>query len=210
MQMVGSAGDVAQRSGLIARLFEESEGPAGVVDGDSLIVYANRAWEAFFGERRSLPECVVSVDGHDPEGLRAAARTSGFSVGSCVTGPRPGQAFEIVCVADFVAGLDLVLIAPLATALRHLSTSGADAERTARGGASGEPAYPTTRRLLTAREVEIVNLLAKGLSGARVASHLDIAESTVQAHVRNAMKKTGAANRTALVAFAMAEGLVRA
>jgi DNA-binding NarL/FixJ family response regulator len=64
--------------------------------------------------------------------------------------------------------------------------------------------------LLTAREVEIVNLLAKGLSGARVAAHLAIAESTVQAHVRNAMKKTGAANRTALVAYAMAEGLVRA
>ncbi|MCX6387117.1 MAG: helix-turn-helix transcriptional regulator, partial [Solirubrobacterales bacterium] len=64
-------------------------------------------------------------------------------------------------------------------------------------------------RLLTGRELQIVGLLAKGFSGPGIAEHLSIAESTVQAHVQNAMRKTGSATRTGLVAMAMSDGVIK-
>lgn len=62
---------------------------------------------------------------------------------------------------------------------------------------------------LTDRELQVVALLAKGLTSTRTAEHLAISESTVQAHIRNAMRKARCRNRTSLVALAVANGLVK-
>jgi len=61
---------------------------------------------------------------------------------------------------------------------------------------------------LSAREREIVELVALGDSGPEIAQKLHIAHDTVRTHVRNAMVRLGARSRAQLVAKAMAAGLI--
>jgi DNA-binding CsgD family transcriptional regulator len=59
---------------------------------------------------------------------------------------------------------------------------------------------------LSAREAEVVGLLALGLSGPEIAAELSVSHNTVRAHVCNAMKKVGARTRAQLVAISLANG----
>jgi PAS domain S-box-containing protein len=59
---------------------------------------------------------------------------------------------------------------------------------------------------LTARELEIVELVARGESGPEIATELHISYATVRTHVRNAQEKLGAQSRAQLVAIALGEG----
>ena len=61
-------------------------------------------------------------------------------------------------------------------------------------------------KTLTAREREIVRLVALGQTGPEIADELHIAHDTVRSHVRNAQDKLGARSRAQLVAVALAEG----
>ena len=63
-----------------------------------------------------------------------------------------------------------------------------------------------TTRSLSAREREIVRLVALGASGPEIADELGISHDTVRTHVRNAMTKLGARSRAHLVAKALGEG----
>ncbi len=56
---------------------------------------------------------------------------------------------------------------------------------------------------LTARELEVVRLIAMGLETSELAGRLYISEHTVRAHVRNAMGKLGARTRAHLVALVL-------
>jgi PAS domain S-box-containing protein len=60
---------------------------------------------------------------------------------------------------------------------------------------------------LSAREREVVRLVAMGNTGPEIADELRIAHDTVRTHVRNAMEKAGARSRAHLVAKALGEGL---
>lgn len=60
---------------------------------------------------------------------------------------------------------------------------------------------------LSRRELEVVRLVALGLSGPEVAQELQLAHNTVRTHVRNAMAKVGARSRAQLVARTMGEGV---
>ena len=59
---------------------------------------------------------------------------------------------------------------------------------------------------LSARELEIVRLIAHGESGPEIAAELHISHDTVRTHVRNAMRKVGARSRAHLVAKVLGEG----
>lgn len=61
---------------------------------------------------------------------------------------------------------------------------------------------------LTAREVEVVALLARGMLTKQVASSLGIARKTADRHVQNAYQKMGVSSRAAATLFAMEHGLV--
>jgi DNA-binding CsgD family transcriptional regulator len=61
---------------------------------------------------------------------------------------------------------------------------------------------------LTAREGEVLRLVATGLSNADIAAHLVISLETVKTHVRNILTKLGAANRTQAVIAAYESGLM--
>jgi HD-GYP domain-containing protein (c-di-GMP phosphodiesterase class II) len=66
------------------------------------------------------------------------------------------------------------------------------------------PQAPT--RVLTAREREIVHLLASGLSGVEVGERLFLSSETVRTHIRNAMRRLDVKTRTHLVARAITSG----
>jgi len=61
---------------------------------------------------------------------------------------------------------------------------------------------------LTAREIEVLRLLAGGLGNKEIASRLDISEHTVKFHVASIMGKLGAASRTEAVTLGLRHGLI--
>mgnify|MGYP000107772073 CR=1 FL=1 len=58
---------------------------------------------------------------------------------------------------------------------------------------------------LTAREREVLALLASGATNAQLADRLTVAESTVKSHVKHVLHKLGAANRAAAIACYLRE-----
>lgn len=65
-----------------------------------------------------------------------------------------------------------------------------------------------TRESLTARESEVMDLLAKGYGNKQIASRLGITAGTVKAHVQAIMGKLNAGSRTQAVSVAIQRGLV--
>lgn len=71
-------------------------------------------------------------------------------------------------------------------------------------------AYGTSGVCLTAREREVLTLVAGGLSAKEVALRIAIAPRTVERHLDSARLKMRARNRTHLVTCAIASGLLNA
>jgi len=61
---------------------------------------------------------------------------------------------------------------------------------------------------LSEREIEIIDLVARGLTNQEIASELTISKRTVDNHVSNILTKTGAKNRVALLNWAMDNGKI--
>lgn len=61
---------------------------------------------------------------------------------------------------------------------------------------------------LTERELEVLSLLATGLSNTEIADHLIITRNTVRHHIRSILFKLNAANRTEAVVLAIQHGIV--
>lgn len=67
---------------------------------------------------------------------------------------------------------------------------------------------PTPNPCLTAREQEILSLVAKGLSNKEIATQLSISEYTVKNHLKNIMQKLHLSNRVQLTRYAYEQGWV--
>ncbi len=61
---------------------------------------------------------------------------------------------------------------------------------------------------LSAREVEVLELIVQGLSNKQIAYHLKIAEDTAKNHVKNILKKLGADDRTQAATRAIQRGII--
>ncbi|MDH6606813.1 DNA-binding NarL/FixJ family response regulator [Streptomyces sp. SAI-208] len=62
---------------------------------------------------------------------------------------------------------------------------------------------------LTAREVEVLALIAEGLTNQEIARRLHVSTATVKTHINNLFAKTGIKDRAQAVRYAYAKGLVR-
>ncbi len=60
---------------------------------------------------------------------------------------------------------------------------------------------------LTTREIEVLKLVAEGLSNKEISMKLSISQRTVGHHVSNILAKLNLANRTQMVLYALREGL---
>jgi DNA-binding CsgD family transcriptional regulator len=63
---------------------------------------------------------------------------------------------------------------------------------------------------LSAREVQILALVARGLSNREIGGRLSISEHTAANHIRSILRKTGCTNRTQAATYAHRQGLVKA
>ena len=73
-------------------------------------------------------------------------------------------------------------------------------------GAKGAVFNPFTE--LTNREMEVLRLIARGMSNSNIAEDLFISENTVKGHVSNILSKLQLADRTQAAVYAWEQGLV--
>ena len=68
---------------------------------------------------------------------------------------------------------------------------------------------PPTTDPLTEREVEVLRLVAQGLSNDDIANQLVVSERTVRTHVSHILDKLHLANRTQMALYAVREGIAK-
>jgi DNA-binding CsgD family transcriptional regulator len=82
------------------------------------------------------------------------------------------------------------------------------ADELIRRGRLAPVAQPGERASLTARERDVLRLVARGRSNRQIGEELFISGKTASVHVSNILAKLGAASRTEAVAIAYREGLI--
>jgi DNA-binding NarL/FixJ family response regulator len=140
---------------------------------------------------RVLILTTFEIDEYVYEALRAGA--SGFLV-------KHSEPAELIRAVRVVAAGES-LLSPGAT--RRLIAAFVDSG----GGATPAPQPPREVNDLTAREREVVTLVADGLSNEEIAQRWVVSNATVRTHVSRAMTKLRARDRAQLVVFAYRYGL---
>jgi DNA-binding NarL/FixJ family response regulator len=107
---------------------------------------------------------------------------------------------EQLADAVIAVGRDDTLLAPAITRrlIEHFTAT------------SRPPRLPEAFALLTPREIEVLRLLAAGLSNAEIGAALFVAETTVKTHVARLLTKLGLRDRVQAVVFAYQHGVVPA
>ena len=113
-------------------------------------------------------------------------------------------------LADGACGYIVKSIEPgeLASAIRHTVDgtvfTSASAPSSLRSTSQDSP-----QRLITERELEILQYVAEGLSNSQIGKQLWVTEQTVKFHLSNIYRKLGVSNRTEASRYALRHGLVR-
>ena len=101
---------------------------------------------------------------------------------------------------------DRSVVEALRAGARGFLTKDAGAEEIERAIAAvaGQPDLPDG---LTPREVEVLTLIAQGLSNREIAARLYVTEATVKSHINHLFTKTGVRDRAQAVSYAYKQGL---
>jgi DNA-binding NarL/FixJ family response regulator len=144
---------------------------------------------------------ILTTFGHDEyvlEALKAGA--SGFLLKDAT----PEELTHAVRVV--AAGESLLAPAVTTTLLTRLLPALGDQAATGEAQAN---VYGPLLGQLTEREVEVLKLVARGLSNAEIATELYVSEATVKTHVSHVLTKLGLRDRVQAVVLAFEAGLVR-
>ena len=186
-------------SSLFWTVFKRSNNAMALIDERRCWVEVNGAFLRLVGHRKS------DLVGHRAAGIVAGSRRTdrewfarlrgGDYFGEAQLTSADGRLISVHYAAhpELVTGRRLILYVALDTGRRGR------ARRRRRRSSDSD-------KTLTAREREIVRLVALGQTGPEIADELHIAHDTVRSHVRNAQDKLGARSRAQLVAVALAEG----
>jgi DNA-binding NarL/FixJ family response regulator len=74
---------------------------------------------------------------------------------------------------------------------------------------AAELAQHATDEDLTAREIDVLRLIAAGNANKEIAGQLSIAEETVKSHITNILAKLGANDRTHAVTIGLKRGIIQ-
>jgi NarL family two-component system response regulator YdfI len=149
------------------------------------------AWLRDLGTLRLPPGVVMLTD--DP---RPALGVELLRRGGRAVLPRHANSEEIVAAIEAVAAGLVVLHPEAMPSLRSASL--------ARPGAVAAVAD----QRLTAREIEILGLIAEGLGNKAIAARLRISDHTVKFHIASIFAKLGAGSRTEAVTIGVRQGLI--
>ncbi|MFD3696682.1 response regulator [Streptomyces sp. NPDC058646] len=121
---------------------------------------------------------------------------------------RSGPTLLIEGVRAAMAGDTLISPQITVRLLSRLTAAGQDGP----DGASPRRAAPQEPQghPLTGREVDIVRLVARGLTNAEIGAELFITAGTAKTHIANVQAKLGARNRVGIAAWAWEHGVARA
>jgi PAS domain S-box-containing protein len=115
---------------------------------------------------------------------------------------RNGTEIQISLTPNLMPDRHLLVLAPIATGVASPASAGPPESE---GSAASAPAGG---RRPSARELEVLSLLAGGATDPQIAKELDLSPATVQTHVRNAKAKLGARTRAQAVAIVLERGLI--
>ena len=191
-EVVGEAADGAQAVRLATELRPDlvlMDVRMPVLDG----IEATRRISAAAAGTRVLILTTFDLDEYVYEGLLAGA--SGFLL-------KDSPPADLIKAIEVIRGGE-ALLTPTAT--RRLIT-----EFVRGRTAAGRPADATGVAGLTARELEVLTLVARGLSNTEIAAGLFVSMSTVKTHMSALLAKLGARDRAQLVIRAYEAGVVRA
>ena len=192
VEVVGEAGDGARAVELARRLRPDVVLMDVRMPGvDGLEATRRLAGPGVADPVRVLILSTFDLDDYVYEALRAGA--SGFLLKDVPRG-------DLVAAVRVVAAGE-ALLAPSVT--RRLIAE------FARRPARPESPAPAQLEPLTARERDVLELLARGRSNAEIAEALYVGEATVKSHVAHVLMKLGLRDRIQAVIFAYEVGLVR-
>lgn len=195
-------------SELIARVLDDQ-------DDITVIGIASSGAEALEAVARDAPHVVVldyALPGDDGVAVARQVRAEAPDVGIVML---TGLANDEVLRAAVIAGCAGFVtkdkaVDDLVDAVRAVrdGRSAIDPEATARLAATPRARSRNDRFDLTARELEVLGLLAEGLSTRQIAESLFISNNTARNHVQRLIAKLGAHSRLGAVANARRAGLI--
>ncbi|HEY3614228.1 MAG TPA: response regulator [Gaiellales bacterium] len=145
----------------------------------------------------------------DPELATAVVMLTTFDVGHYVyEALRIGASGFLLKDAPASRLLDAVRVAAAGDALIAPSVTRRLIEQFARAAQPRPGGTPKALAELTARELDVLRLLARGLSNAEIAAQLVLGENTVKTHVAHLLAKLGLRDRVQAVVVAYESGLV--
>jgi DNA-binding CsgD family transcriptional regulator/tetratricopeptide (TPR) repeat protein len=159
------------------------EGRAGIAAEEGQFTWAVQLWGAADALRETIRVPIPLIERAEYERSIASAR-SRLSEKDFAAAWEAGR---VMRPEQAITSQGNAIIAPLAAPTTSSSST-----------------YPAG---LTAREVEVLRLVARGLTSGEIALELKISEKTVAHHLTHIFNKTSSDNRAAAAAFAIRQGL---